>query len=140
MSDIRPTGLDVQIRAPLDRSEPKTTVARSEAMAFESITHTAAERAGMSEDEDTEAESTVELGDGPDVAGQPIARVASRLTWPKPTSEVVVREGDVDIRTPDGPRALDDVLDAVDIDVFDSRVTFVEAIRDEVGRGPVATE
>jgi len=94
----------------------------------------------MSEEEESEAEPAVELGSGPDVAGQPIARVASRLTWPKPKSEVLAREGDVEVRSPEGPRPLDDVLDAVDVDVFDTRGTFVEAVRDEVGHGPVATE
>lgn len=94
----------------------------------------------MSEDEESEAEPAVELGEGPDVAGQPIARVASRLTWPKPKSEIVAREGGVEIRTPEGPRALDGVLEAIDVDVFDTRGTFVEAVHEEVGRGPVAIE
>lgn len=94
----------------------------------------------MSEEEDTEEEPAVELGEGPDVAGQPIARVASRLTWPKSNSDVLAQEGDTTIRTPEGPRDLASVLDAVDADLFDTRRAFVEAVEAEVGRGPVATE
>ena len=91
-------------------------------------------------DEAADAEPAVELGDGPDVSGEPIARVASRLTWPAKRSDVRTQEGDAEIRTPDGPRELDDVLADCDVPLFESRSEFVTAVEDIVGQGPVATE
>jgi len=100
----------------------------------------------MSEEADTDGTDTegdepaVELGEGPDVAGAPLVRVASRLTWPATRSDIVDQEGDVEIRTPDGPRELGAVLGEVETTYFDSRQTFREAVESVVGRGPVATE
>jgi hypothetical protein len=94
----------------------------------------------MADESEDAAEPAVELGDGPSVEGAPVARVASRLTWGIEQSEVRRREGDVAIRTPDGPRALADVLDEVDVPYFESRTEFEGAVRDVVGVGPVATE
>ncbi|MHB9288371.1 DUF5789 family protein [Halobacteriales archaeon Cl-PHB] len=91
-------------------------------------------------DEESEDEPAVELGEGPDVEGAPISRVAARLTWGIEQSAVVAREGDTEIRTPDGPQELGDVLEAVDEPYFATRQEFVQAIEDEVGTGPVATE
>lgn len=94
----------------------------------------------MADDESEEAEEpAVELGEGPDVEGAPLARVASRLTWPQEKSRIVRKEGDAVIRTPDGPRELGDVLDSVDVTYFDRRQTFVSAVEDVIGRGPVET-
>jgi hypothetical protein len=95
----------------------------------------------MAEDTDEEEpeEPAVELGDGPDVGGAPLARVASRLTWGLERSEVRRKEGDAEIRTADGPRALGDVLDEVDVPYFESRTEFERAVREVVGVGPVAT-
>jgi hypothetical protein len=93
----------------------------------------------MSDEADEEAEPAVELGDGEPVEGAPLARVASRLTWPQEASNVRRKEGDAEIRTPDGPRTLDAVLDAVDETYFDSRQTFLTEIRSVIGTGPVAT-
>jgi hypothetical protein len=93
----------------------------------------------MSDEADEEAEPAVELGDGEPVEGAPLARVASRLTWPQEASTVRRKEGDAEIRTPDGPRTLDSVLDAVDETYFDSRQTFLTEIRSVIGTGPVAT-
>jgi hypothetical protein len=91
-------------------------------------------------DEDEEDEGpAVELGEGEPVEGAPLARVASRLTWGKPKSDIVDREGDATIRTPDGPQKLGDVLDEVDLPYFETRQEFVEEVRDVVGTGPVAT-
>ncbi|GAB7092430.1 DUF5789 family protein [Halorubrum luteum] len=87
-----------------------------------------------------EAEPAVELGSGPDVDGEPVARVASRLTWPAKKSDVRAQEGDAVIRTPEGPRDVDDVLAESDVPLFESRSEFVAAVEDVVGRGPVATE
>ena len=92
------------------------------------------------EDEEAEAEPAVELGEGPDVAGEPVARVASRLTWPATRSDVREQEGDSELRTPDGPRTLDDVLAESEVPLFENRSDFVQAVEDVVGRGPVATE
>lgn len=94
----------------------------------------------MSDEESEAEEPAVELGDGPDVAGAPLARVASRLTWPQTKSDIEAQEGDAEIRTPGGPRTLSDLLEEVDETVFDTRRAFVEEIEAVAGRGPVATE
>jgi hypothetical protein len=90
-------------------------------------------------DEETEEEPAVELGDGEPVEGAPLARVASRLHYAIEKSEIVRREGDTTIRTPDGPRELADVLEASDEVYFDTRQSFVDAVEDVVGTGPVPT-
>lgn len=82
----------------------------------------------------------VELGDGESVEGAPIGRVVSRLTWPVEKSVVVEKEGGTVIRTPDGPRELAAVLEAVDTSYFATRKDFLEGIRGVIGTGPVATE
>lgn len=92
----------------------------------------------MSDDE-SEDEPAVELGEGEAVAGAPLARVGSRLTWGIEHSTIVDREGDTEIRTPDGPRPLADVLDDVDVPYFESRREFEDAVRAEIGDGPVPT-
>ncbi|MFB6102307.1 MAG: DUF5789 family protein [Haloplanus sp.] len=89
-------------------------------------------------DEDAD-EPVVELGEGESVEGAPLARVASRLTWPQEASNVRAKEGDATIRTPDGPRTVDDVLDAVDETYFDTRQTFLSEVRSVIGTGPIAT-
>jgi hypothetical protein len=95
----------------------------------------------MSDNEEAEeSEPAVELGDGPDVAGEPIARVASRLTWPAKRSDVVAQEGDAAVRTPEGPRDLDDVLAESEVPLYESRSEFVADVEELAGRGPVATE
>jgi hypothetical protein len=93
----------------------------------------------MSEEEEAEEEPAVELGDGTTVEGAPVARVASRLTWPHEKSRVEERAGDVVVRTPDGPQALADVLADVDAGYFDTRQSFLDAVREAVGTGPVPT-
>lgn len=92
------------------------------------------------DDAEDEAGPAVALGEGATVAGAPLARVASRLTWPIERSEVDRKEGDTVIRTPDGPRALTDVLDEVDTTYFATRQALVGAVREAVGVGPVPTE
>ncbi|MFP4590970.1 MAG: DUF5789 family protein [Halobacteriales archaeon] len=94
----------------------------------------------MAEDEDDETEPAVELGAEATVAGAPLARVAARQTWPKEASEIVERDGDVEIRTADGPVALAEVLDAVDDTYFASERHFTEAVREHLPVGPVPTE
>jgi hypothetical protein len=90
-------------------------------------------------DEDEEAGPVVELGEGDPVEGAPLARVASRLYYGIEKSEVVRREGETTVRTPDGPRELGDVLGAVDATYFDTRQAFVDAVEGVVGTGPVPT-
>lgn len=91
--------------------------------------------------DDGEAEApAVELGEGPDVDGAPVARIAARFQWGRKKSAIVAREGETEIRTPDGPRTLESVLDSVDETYFARRQDFVEAVHGAVGRGPVATE
>jgi hypothetical protein len=92
----------------------------------------------MADDEEDEG-PVVELGDGNPVEGAPLARVASRLTWGEKHSEIVAREGDTTVRTPDGPRELADVMDEVDVPYFESRQEFTDAVREVVGTGPVPT-
>jgi hypothetical protein len=93
----------------------------------------------MSDEADADEEPAVELGEGEAVDGAPLARVASRLTWPQEASNVRRKEGDAEIRTPDGPRTLDSVLEEVDETYFDTRQTFLSAVRAVIGTGPVAT-
>jgi len=97
----------------------------------------------MSEDESPEAEEeapAVELGEAERVEGAPLARVASRLTWPQERSEIVRKEGGAVVRTPDGPKELAGVLDSTDTTYFATRQDFLRAVRDVVGVGPVPTE
>lgn len=95
----------------------------------------------MADDEDAETEEpAVELGEGESVEGAPVARVASRLTWPQERERILRKEGDSVVRTPSGPQTLSDVLAQVDTTYFDRRQTFVDAVQDVVGRGPVQTD
>jgi len=91
-------------------------------------------------DEEEDEGPVVELGEETPVEGQPLARVAARLTWPHEMSRIVEQEGDSVIRTPSGPQELSEVLESVDEPYVDSRQTFVRAVRDVVGDGPVETE
>jgi hypothetical protein len=94
----------------------------------------------MADDEEEAEEPVVELGEGEAVEGQPLARVASRLTWPHEKSRVIEKEGESVIRTPDGPQSLADVLADVDVTYFDTRQSFVAAVTEAVGDAPVQTE
>jgi hypothetical protein len=91
------------------------------------------------ENADEEEAPAVELGAGETVEGAPLARVASRLTWPKEASRIRELEGETTVRTPDGPRTVADVLDEVDLTYFQSRQEFTDAVTAVVGAGPVQT-
>ncbi|MBB6645840.1 DUF5789 family protein [Halobellus ruber] len=91
-------------------------------------------------DEEADEEPPVELGEETPVEGQPLARVAARLTWPHEVSRIEAQEGDSVIRTPSGPQSISAVLDDVDETYIDSRQAFVTAVRDVIGAGPVETE
>ena len=93
----------------------------------------------MSDDE-SEEETAVELGEGPDVEGAPLARVIARLSWGIEHSTVVDREGDTVIRTPEGPQELSEVLADVDVPYFADRHEFEDAVREVIGTGPIPTE
>lgn len=93
----------------------------------------------MSDDE-SDDEPAVELGEGPDVEGAPLARVTARLTWGIEHSTIVDREGDTTIRTPDGPQDLAGVLADVNVPYFSDRHEFEDAVREVIGTGPVPTE
>jgi hypothetical protein len=93
----------------------------------------------MADEEEADAEPAVELGEGEPVEGAPLARVTSRLSWPIKKSRLETLEGDAVVRTPDGPTELSAALEDVDITYFEKRQEFEEAVRDVVGRGPVAT-
>jgi hypothetical protein len=90
-------------------------------------------------DEDEDSEPAVELGDRTPVEGAPLARVSSRLTWPKEKSEIDRLEGDSVIRTPDGPQELSTVLEAVDETYFQRHQEFEAEVRAVIGTGPVPT-
>lgn len=92
----------------------------------------------MSDNEEEEGPA-VPLGEGDPVEGAPPARVASRLHYAIEKSEIVRREGETTIRTPDGPRELASVLESSDEVYFDTRQTFEAAVRDVIGTGPVPT-
>ena len=94
----------------------------------------------MSDDETEEPEPAVELGEADPVAGAPIARVASRLTFPLGKSIVIEREGEAEIRTPDGPTTVAAALEEVEETYFADRQAFVDAVEGVVGTGPVASE
>lgn len=94
----------------------------------------------MADDEEEPEEPAVELGEGPDVAGVPLAQVTSRLHFGIKVSEIVRREGDTEIRTPEGPRELGELLEASDETYFPTRQEFERAVRAVAGTGPVATE
>ncbi len=98
-----------------------------------------AEESSEAEDGE-ESEPAVELGDGATIEGAPLARVASRLTWPLERSEVDRKVGATIIRTPDGPRELSAVLEEVDTTYFERRQEFLTVVRDAIGIGPVPTE
>lgn len=90
-------------------------------------------------DEDEDEDTTVELGEGEQIEGAPIARVASRLTWPQEADRVRQKEGDATVRTPDGPRKLDEILEESEETYFDTRRAFVRAVERVIGPGPVQT-
>ena len=89
--------------------------------------------------DDTEEDHPVTLGEHRPVEGAPLARVSSRLTWPKEKSEVDRLEGDSVVRTPDGPRELSAVLEEVEETYFERRQAFESHVRDVIGTGPVPT-
>ena len=94
----------------------------------------------MADEDDEPEEPAVELGEGESVAGVPLARVSSRLMYGIEKSTVRRREGETEIRTPDGPTPLGDVLDEVEATYFERRQAFEDAVREVVGTGPVPTE
>ncbi|WP_253736289.1 DUF5789 family protein [Halohasta salina] len=94
----------------------------------------------MADDDEADAEPTVQLGDGRAVDGAPVARIAARLTWPQTKSDILTKVGETEIRTPDGPQRLDELLEPVETTYYDRRQTFVEAVFEEIGHEPVATE
>jgi hypothetical protein len=94
----------------------------------------------MSDDEqEGEDEPIVELGERVEVDGVPLAQVASRLSWPLQQSEVVRKEGETVVRTPDGPKRVDELLEEVENPYFQRRQEFVNAVREVTGTGPVPT-
>jgi hypothetical protein len=93
----------------------------------------------MADDDEESEEPAVELGERTPVEGAPLARIASRLTWPQEASSVRRKEGDAVIRTPTGPRELADLLDESDETYFESRQGFVRTIGAVVGDAPVRT-
>ncbi|WP_049921231.1 DUF5789 family protein [Halopiger djelfimassiliensis] len=91
----------------------------------------------MSDDEDEDP--AVSLGSKTPVEGAPLARVSSRLTWPKEKSEIDRLEGDSVIRTPEGPRELSAVLAEIDETYFQRHQEFENHVRNVIGTGPIPT-
>ena len=89
--------------------------------------------------EEEEDEPVVELGEGEEVEGAPVSRVTSRLFFPIEKSEVVRREGETTLRTPDGPQSVKDVLGSSDEVYFETSQDLVGTVRSVVGTGPVPT-
>lgn len=89
-------------------------------------------------DEDDE-EPAVTLGDQTPIEGAPLARVTSRLTWPKEKSEVDRLEGESVVRTPDGPQSVSSILEDIDETYFQRHQEFEAHVRDVIGTGPVPT-
>ncbi len=94
---------------------------------------------GAMSDTDEEDGPAVPLGEGDPVEGAPVARIASRLHYAIGKSDVVRREGDTVVRTPDGPRELASILEETDEVYFDTKRAFEGAVRDVIGTGPVPT-
>lgn len=92
------------------------------------------------DEEEDEAEPAVQLGDDPPVAGAPISRVASRISWPRARSDILASEGGTEIRTSDGPTPLESILADSDVSYFARRQEFVDEVREVIGYGPVPTE
>ncbi|PSQ47064.1 hypothetical protein BRD12_07820 [Halobacteriales archaeon SW_12_67_38] len=89
--------------------------------------------------EDEDEGPVVELGESESIDGIPLARATSRLTWGMEKSRLERRIGDTEIRTPEGPRRIGDVLDEVDETYFERRQAFESHVREVVGTGPVPT-
>ena len=95
----------------------------------------------MADDNGDEDEGpVVELGEGANVEGAPLARVASRFQWPQQKSEMRRREGETLVRTPDGPRSFGELLDEVEPTYFSKQYEFLQEMESVVGSGPVPTE
>jgi hypothetical protein len=90
--------------------------------------------------DDGEDDLAVELGEGEPVRGMPLARVASRLSWPIEASEIRRKEGQSEVRTAHGTRPIADILAEVDLTYFERRQEFVDAVRAVTDLGPVSTE
>lgn len=93
----------------------------------------------MSDSDADDEGPAVPLGDGEPVEGAPLARISSRLHYAIEKSEVVRREGETVVRTPEGPRELASILEETDEVYFDTRQAFETAVRDVIGTGPVPT-
>ncbi len=92
----------------------------------------------MADDEDQEEEGpAVELGEHRPVEGAPITRLTARLHYGIERSEVDRRLGEEEIRTPDGPRQLGNVLDSLEETYFPRQQDLEAAVRDAVGHGTV---
>ncbi len=92
----------------------------------------------MSSDESEEEPPTVELGEDAPAPGAPIARIAARLSWPQEKSEIDRKEGATEVRTPNGPTPLSEVLEEVETTYFARRQDFVKAVEEAIGNGPIS--
>jgi hypothetical protein len=93
----------------------------------------------MADDDEEEEGPAVELGEGPAVEGAPLARISSRLHFGITKSEAIRREGETELRTPDGPRTVESVLDETDETFFPAAEDLRETVEGIVGTGPVPT-
>ena len=91
-------------------------------------------------DDDAETPPSVSLGPDEPVAGAPIARVAARLHYPLPRSQLLDRAGTVEIRTPSGPTQLGTIIEASDARLFPTAAALISTVRETVGEAPAVAE
>jgi hypothetical protein len=91
-------------------------------------------------DDDAETAPTVSLGADEPVDGAPIARVAARLHYPLPRSQLVARAGEIQIRTPAGPTTLATIIEETDAQIFPTAAALISTVRESAGDAPAAAE
>jgi len=93
----------------------------------------------MTED-DEEMPPEVPLGADVAVEGVPVARVAARLHYPLPRSQLLERAGEIEIRTPAGPTTVRSVIEEIDVQIFPTEAALITAVRASVGEAPVTAD
>jgi len=93
----------------------------------------------MTED-DEEMHPEVPLGSDAPVEGVPVARVAARLHYPLPRSQLLERAGETEIRTPAGPTTVRSVIEETDVQIFPTAAALITTVREKVGEAPVTVD
>lgn len=79
----------------------------------------------------------IELDIDGTIEGAPIVQIASRLTWPQEKSEIIRKEGDTFVRTPNGSVKLGELLENVDVKYFSKRQVFISELEMAIGKGAI---